>query len=90
VDWNRSYGGRLRIWCAEFGCYQRTIEAAARYRYLGDVRDTFEKNGIGWAYWSYNETFTVMTAERQPFGPARALRPDRKLLEVLLGGKHKP
>ena len=70
ADWNKSHGGRLRIWCAEFGCYQRTIDPAVRYRYLRDVREAFEQHGIGWAYWSYNETLTVMTPERQPFGPA--------------------
>jgi len=85
VDWNKSYGGGLKIWCAEFGCYQRTIDPEDRYRYIRDVRDAFEKNGIGWAYWSYNETLTVMTPARQPFGPARNQTPDEKLLEVLLG-----
>ena len=61
VDWNNSHGGGLKIWCAEFGCYQRTIDPEARYRYLRDVREAFESHGIGWAYWSYNETLTVMT-----------------------------
>jgi hypothetical protein len=90
ADWNRSHGGGLKIWCAEFGCYQRTIETAARYRYLQDVRETFERQGIGWAYWSYNETFTAMTAERRPFGPAKAQRPDKQLLEALFGSPRKP
>jgi endoglucanase len=87
VDWNNSHGGGLKIWCAEFGCYQRTIDAAARYRYLQDVREAFESHGIGWAYWSYNETLTVMTPERQPFGPASVQTPDKKLLEVLFGSR---
>lgn len=87
VDWNNSHGGRLKIWCAEFGCYQRTIETAVRYRYLRDVRETFERHGIGWAYWSYNETLTVMTPQRQPFGPAALQTPDSELLEVLLGNR---
>ena len=83
ADWNQSYGGGLKIWCAEFGCYQRTIEPAARLRYLRDVREAFERNKIGWAYWSYNETFTIMTSQRQPFGPAKSQTPDPKLLEAL-------
>ena len=87
VDWNNSHGGGLKIWCAEFGCYQRTIDAAARYRYLQDVREAFESHGIGWAYWSYNETLTVMTPDRQPFGPASVQTPDKKLLEVLFGSR---
>jgi endoglucanase len=85
ADWNRRHGGGLRIWCGEFGCYQRTIPPADRYRYLRDVRDAFEAHGIGWAYWSYNETFTVMSSDRQPFGPAERQAPDRTLLETLLG-----
>jgi endoglucanase len=85
VDWNESHGGGLKIWCAEFGCYQRTIGPEDRYRYIKDLREVFEENGIGWAYWSYNETLTVMTTDRQPFGPARFQTADRKMLEALLG-----
>lgn len=85
VDWNQSHGGHLKIWCAEFGSYQRTADPEARCRYVRDVRETFEANGIGWAYWSYNETFSVMTPDRQPFGPANKQTPDTKILEALLG-----
>ncbi len=84
ADWNKSHGGALRIWCAEFGCYQHSIDPEDRRRYLKDVRETFEENGIGWAYWSYNETLTVMAPGRQPFGPAHLQTPDKRLLEVLL------
>ncbi len=83
--WNQTHGGGLRIWCAEFGCFQHTVAAADRYRYLRDVRTAFEANGIGWAYWSYNETLTVMTPDRTPFGPADRQTPDRELLQALLG-----
>ncbi len=83
VDRNVSHGGGLRIWCAEFGCYQRTIDPESRYRYLKDVRETFEENRIGWAYWSYNETLTIMTPSRTPFGPAKEQTPDPKTLEAL-------
>ena len=81
--WNKSHGGRLRIWCAEFGCYQRTVHAEDRYRYLQDVRTAFETYGIGWAYWSYNETLTVMTPDRTPFGPADRQTPDQQVLRAL-------
>jgi endoglucanase len=83
-DWNQRHGGGLRIWCAEFGCYQRTIDPEDRYRYLQDVREAFESHGIGWAYWSYNETLTVMTEDREPFGPAEKQVPDQRLLKILL------
>ena len=46
-------------------------------------------SGIGWAYWSYNETFTVMASGRRPFGAADRQTPDRTLLETLLGGPSK-
>jgi hypothetical protein len=87
VDWNTSHGGGLKIWCAEFGCYQRTIDPEVRCRFIKDVREAFEEHQIGWAYWSYNETLTIMTPERQPFGPAKGLTPDTMMLKALLGEK---
>ena len=48
------------------------------------MRTALEERGIGWAYWSYNETFTVMAAGRIPFGPAGSQTPDGKVLSVLL------
>ena len=89
TQWNKRHGGGLKIWCAEFGCYQRTIDPAVRCRYIQDVREIFEKNGIGWAYWSYNETLTIMTPDRRPFGPASVQTPDKKMLEALLGSPDK-
>lgn len=83
-QWNQSHGGGLKIWCAEFGCYQHTVRPEDRYQYLRDVRTAFERFGIGWAYWSYNETLTMMTEPRQPFGPAAQQTPDRQLLKALL------
>ncbi len=89
ADWRARHGGGLKIWCAEFGCYQRTIEPVDRYRYLQDVRDAFEECDIGWAYWSYNETLTVLNADRQPFGEASPAEIDRELLEVLVPSAEK-
>jgi endoglucanase len=83
-QWNRSHGGGLKIWCAEFGCYQQTVRPEDRYQYLRDVRTAFERFNIGWAYWSYNETLTMMSEPRQPFGPAAKQTPDPQLLKALL------
>jgi hypothetical protein len=68
VDWQRRSGGRVKLWCAEFGCYQAAARPADRLRYLRDMRTVLEERGIGWAYWSDNETFTIMTPETSPSG----------------------
>jgi len=89
-DWNRYYGGgRLKIWCAEFGCYQGSVKPEHRVQYIEDMRSIFETNNIGWAYWSYNETFSVMTSDRTVFGPASEQTPDREILKALLPDKYK-
>ncbi|MBX7258512.1 MAG: glycoside hydrolase family 5 protein [Candidatus Hydrogenedentes bacterium] len=85
ADWNTAHGGGLRIWCAEFGCYQRTIAPDDRARFIRDVREAFEERGIGWAYWSYNEVFTIMEPGGTPFGPAKDQTPDAKMLDALFG-----
>ena len=87
VDWRRRNGGRVKLWCAEFGCYQAAARPADRLRYLRDMRAVLEERGIGWAYWSYNETFTIMTSGSKPFWPPTAQTPDREALKVLLPGR---
>ncbi len=83
--WNMYYGGgKLKIWCAEFGCGQDGVPPADRCCYIKEVRAIFDAYGIGWAYWSYNETFTVMDVKRTPFGPAGSQTPDREVLKALM------
>jgi len=84
VDWQRRSGGRVKLWCAEFGCYQAAARPADRLHYLRDLRTVLEERGIGWAYWSYNETFTIMTPASKPFWPPTAQTPDRDVLRALL------
>jgi endoglucanase len=86
VAWRERHGGRPRLWCGEFGCYQAAAPAD-RCLWLSDVRELLEQNRIGWAYWSYNEAFTVMTPDRTPFGPAAAQKPDPAVLRALLPGR---
>ena len=84
VAWRQSHGGRARLWCAEFGCYQANAKSADRLHYLCDMRSVLEERGIGWAYWSYNETFTIMTAGSKPFWQPTAQTPDRSVLDALM------
>jgi endoglucanase len=84
VEWRRRNGGGVKLWCAEFGCYQATARPADRCCYLSDMRGVLEERGIGWAYWSYNETFSIMTPDSKPFWPPTTQTPDREVLKVLL------
>ena len=43
-----------------------------------------EERGIGWAYWSYNETFSIMSPGSKPFWSPIAQTPDREMLRALL------
>ena len=65
------------------GCFQAAARPADRCRYLADMRSVLEERGIGWAYWSYNETFTIMTPASKPFWPPTTQTPDRDVLEAL-------
>ncbi len=90
AEWNRYYGdGKLKIWCAEFGCYQGGVKPKDRIKYIEDMRSIFDAENIGWTYWSYNETFSVMTSDRTVFGPANEQTPDSEVLRVLLPDKYK-
>jgi hypothetical protein len=88
MDWRRRNGDQVKLWCAEFGCYQAAASPADRCRYLYDIRTVLEDSGIGWAYWSYNETFSVMTSDSRPFGPPIAATPDKAVLKALLPDKY--
>jgi endoglucanase len=65
-----------KLWCAEFGSLDRQqgggqgggVNPADRIQFISDRRQAFEEIGIGWAYWSYNETFTCFKPTvRVPF-----------------------
>jgi endoglucanase len=83
AEWRKLHGGKVGLWCAEFGCYE-AAPAADRCCYLSQVRTLFDKLGIGWCYWSYNETFTVMDANRKRYGPANEQTPDSAVLNALM------
>ena len=50
---------QTRIWCGEFGVFGEHAEPADRMRYLSDVRNALEKQGIGWAMWDYSGGFAL-------------------------------
>jgi endoglucanase len=90
VDWCKKHG--VRAWCSEFGNldpvmggqHNGGINAADRYAYLRDLREVFEENGIGWTYWSFNETFTVLDPKtRSPFGYPNGVNIDPQMLKAL-------
>jgi endoglucanase len=67
TDWNNAHGGKLKIWCAEWGALDRQMASEGggcnpsdRIQFIHDRRQAFEEINIGWAYWSYNEAFTVL------------------------------
>ncbi|WP_165232568.1 glycoside hydrolase family 5 protein [Aquisphaera insulae] len=83
VAWREKHGGRPRLWCAEFGCYQAGCRPEDRVRYLRDMRTILEERQIGWSYWSYNEDFSVMTRESKHFWPPTSQTPDQEVLDAL-------
>ena len=54
AEWARSRG--VPVWAGEFGAYPAVAPAADRLLWLRDVRDAFERSGMGWAVWSYDES----------------------------------
>ena len=67
ADWNTARGGNLKLICYEMGvpvdpCQTAFggVVPADRIQYIHDKRLALEEKNIGWAYWSYNETFTVL------------------------------
>ena len=65
-----------KIWCAEFGAIGREMSTTGggpnppeRIQFISDRRQAFEESSIGWAFYSYNETFTCLipTTQRVPF-----------------------
>ena len=86
AEWNKYYGrGRLKIWCAEFGCYQGGADPVDRRLYIKDIRTIFDDEKIGWSYWSYNETFSIMTSDIEHHPDLHTSRhPDKEILRALM------
>ena len=85
--WRQAHGGKVKLWCAEFGCHQGAPETE-RCRYIELMRELFDRYEIGWSYWSFNEDYAIMTADRTPSGPAEKQTPDRAILHALMPDKY--
>ncbi|HLH37340.1 MAG TPA: cellulase family glycosylhydrolase [Alloacidobacterium sp.] len=48
------------VYCGEFGVLRDYADPAMRAQWIHDMRVAFEKHGIGWAMWDYQENFGVV------------------------------
>jgi aryl-phospho-beta-D-glucosidase BglC (GH1 family) len=80
AEWARKYG--VSLTCNEFGVYREYADPRDRAAWLGDVRTSLERHGIGWTVWDYSGSFGVITKAN-----GRAT-PDDQVLKAL--GLHKP
>jgi endoglucanase len=65
--WARRH--RVAALCTEFGAIRAHAEAGSRYRWLADVRQACEANGLGWTVWDYTHIFGL-TAQSAQVGQA--------------------
>jgi endoglucanase len=49
----------LRLLCNEFGAIRAQVDPASRHRWMADVRQALEANGIGWTCWDYSDIFGI-------------------------------
>jgi aryl-phospho-beta-D-glucosidase BglC (GH1 family) len=62
-DWGRVNG--VPLTCNEFGVYTRVAPPDSRYRWIRDVRELCEAQGVGWAMWDYAGGFRVANSDAQ-------------------------
>lgn len=55
ADWSREHG--VRVICDEFGVVRDTVPIADRARWLRDLRQALEAQGIGWSLWEFGGWF---------------------------------
>ena len=93
--WNNSHGGNLKVFCAEWGVFdanqaRRVLSngsgsvPADRIQFIKDRREALEEANIGWAYWSFNEPFTILDPSvRVPYGDSLSSWVDNPTLDAL-------
>lgn len=58
AEWGRQHG--VPVICNEFGALRTHCPPDSRARWLKDVRQAFEKHGIGWAMWDFDTNFGLV------------------------------
>ena len=58
ADWARQH--KVRLLNLEFGVLITRTDPDSRYRWLSDVRQAFDRNGIGWAVFDYTDSFAII------------------------------
>jgi hypothetical protein len=79
-DWARRHA--VRVVCNEFGVLRASADPQSRYRWIGDVRQALEKQGLGWALWDYTDIFGI-TAESNQLNRRGARRMEPEALLAL-------
>ena len=74
-EWGRRH--HVPLICNEFGVYRDYANPDQRLRWLRDVRQALEQNGIGWTMWDYRGGFGVVTRK------GSESIPDEKVLGAL-------
>ncbi|MEF7613758.1 cellulase family glycosylhydrolase [Aquincola sp. MAHUQ-54] len=71
--WARRHG--VTVVCNEFGVVRAGVAPAARYRWIGDVRQALEQAGFGWTVWDYADIFGIAVDTGGADGLPRRLEP---------------
>ena len=58
AEWARQRD--VPVVCNEFGVYRKNADPKDRAAWIGDVRTSLEKHGMGWAMWDYAGGFAVV------------------------------
>jgi hypothetical protein len=59
VEWAKER--HVPLYCGEFGVFRLYAPPADRARWIGDMRQTLETDGVGWAMWDYKGWFGMVT-----------------------------
>lgn len=55
ADWGKRHGAP--VFAGEFGVYCQVAPATDRVRWIKDTREAFDRHGVAWALWGYDDCF---------------------------------